>query len=60
MTIDEAIGILDIDFYYHLAMGQEDRWKALRLGIEALNLIKRSRQNFPVSFVLSLPGETEE
>jgi len=60
MTLEEAIEKLDGIF----ELGHEDwgnpEYDALKLGIEALKLIKRNRRYTPQPYNIKLPGETQE
>ena len=55
MTIEEAIAILTGEREY----SQSEFNAAVRLGIEALKLIKRNRRYTPQPYNIKLPGETD-
>jgi len=60
MTLQEAINILETAPILNLEGDNSPESKALRLAIEALNLIKFMREIYPLPQLLYLPGETEE
>lgn len=60
MTVNEAIPIL---FDYHKgypSVGEDDFLDAIKLGLEALERIKKSRKDVRLELIWFLPGETAE
>ena len=60
MTIDKAIEILEGEVTYRDCLDNTDRYHALKLGIEALKLVKQLKDWKIVFGTQELPGETEE
>jgi len=59
MTLDKAIELLKTASEGWPTRDNEDYYKALDLGIEALKSIKGLREQFPQIIIFALPGETE-
>lgn len=56
MTIDEAVEGLAAILHCYV---NEQEWKAIQLGIEALKLVKELRECMPGAAARLLPGETK-
>ena len=60
MTIDKAIEILELYVVSPFVIAKPDTKDAIKLGIEALKIIRRSRQPESPIKLATLPGETRE
>ena len=60
MTIDEAMTKLEELAEYYMSLKRESYEPALRLGIEALEEIKRARENNYRFVAVKLPSEGEK
>ena len=60
MNITKALEILDLEISCDFDGNEQDRQDAVKLGIEALREVRKSRMGGPLLDGELLPGETEE